>query len=84
MRISFQQDAFDNFADWSIVNKDTYKKIITLIKEIKRTPFEGTGKPEALKHQLSGYWSRRINFEYRLVYKVLENEIIIISRKGHY
>jgi toxin YoeB len=84
MKISFQQDAFDDFTDWSIVHKDTYKKVITLIKEIKRTPFEGTGKPEALKHQFSGYWSRRINLEHRLVYKVIEDEILIISCKGHY
>jgi toxin YoeB len=84
MLISFQQDAFDDFTDWSIVHKLTYKKILTLIKEIKRTPFEGTGKPEPLKYQFSGYWSRRITAEHRLVYKVTENEIIIISCKGHY
>ena len=51
MKISFEQSAFDDFTDWSIVSKEIYRKIIVLIKEIKRTPFEGTGKPEALKHQ---------------------------------
>jgi len=84
MTISFQQDAFDDFTDWSIVNKEIYKKIISLIKEIKRTPFEGSGKPEALKYQFSGFWSRRINLEHRLVYKFRANEILIISCKGHY
>ena len=82
--ISFEQDAFEDFINWSIVNKDTFKKIVLLIKEIKRTPFEGTGKPEPLKHNLTGYWSRRINLEHRLVYKKSGDEIIIISCKGHY
>ena len=84
MRITFEQLAFDDFTDWSVINKAIYKKIILLIKEIKRTPFEGSGMPEALKHQFSGYWSRRINLEHRLVYKILEEEILIISCKGHY
>ena len=84
MKIAFHQDAFDDFTDWSIVNKDNYKKIISLIKEIKRNPYEGSGKPEQLKYQFSGYWSRRINLEHRLVYKVDEVQIVIISCKGHY
>lgn len=83
MRISFQQDAFDDFTDWSIVNKEVYKKIVSLIKEIRRTPFDGSGKPEALKHQFSGFWSRRITLEHRLVYRVEEDGILIISCKGH-
>jgi toxin YoeB len=60
------------------------KKINTLIKEIERTPFEGSGKPEPLKHNLSGWWSRRINLEHRLVYKI-ENDTVIISQcRFHY
>jgi toxin YoeB len=61
-----------------------YSKIITLIKDINRNSFVGLGKPEALKHQLKGYWSRRINDEHRLVYKVTEASIVIASCKYHY
>jgi toxin YoeB len=65
-------------------NKAVLKKIVTLLKEIAQQPFTGTGKPESLKHDLSGKWSRRINQEHRLVYEVLENKILIHSLKGHY
>lgn len=81
----FQQDAFDQFFDWSLVNRMIFKKIYELLKDIKRNPFEGKGKPEPLKHHLSGYWSRRIDQEHRLIYRIGENgDIIIISCKGHY
>ena len=60
------------------------KKINELIKDIQRTPFEGRGKPEPLKYDLSGFWSRRIDREHRLVYRVIENEILIYSCKFHY
>lgn len=62
------------------------KKIRQLIESIKTTPFKGIGKPEPLKHELSGYWSRRINKEHRIVYEVLEeeNKVIVLSLKGHY
>lgn len=60
------------------------RKIVELIKDIDRNPFKGLGKPEALKHDLSGYWSRRINREHRLVYKVTNEEIVILSCKYHY
>ena len=84
MIISFQEDAFDDFTNWSIVHKPTYRKIITLIKQIRRSPYEGSGKPEPLKYQFKGYWSRRITKEHRLVYKVMDNELIVVSCKGHY
>ena len=84
MKISFDKGAFQDFTDWAILNKENYKKIIILIKVINRSPFEGIGKPEPLKHQLKGYWSRQINDEHRLVYKVENDEISIISCKGHY
>ncbi|WP_346863280.1 Txe/YoeB family addiction module toxin [uncultured Draconibacterium sp.] len=61
-----------------------FRKISGLIREIAKTPFEGTGKPEALKHQLTGTWSRRINNEHRLVYSVSDLEIKIIACKYHY
>lgn len=61
------------------------KKIFKLIQDIEKTPFEGIGKPEALKYDLSGYWSRRINREHRMIYKIMDEDIIeIYSLKGHY
>lgn len=60
------------------------QKIIALVKNIQRSPFQGLGKPELLKHELSGFWSRRINQEHRLVYKVTETAIIIAACKYHY
>ena len=60
------------------------KRINKLIKEIRRSPFEGIGKPEALKHSLSGYWSRRINDEHRIVYKVTEDSLLIAQLRYHY
>ena len=70
MIISFTQTAFEDYQNWSKDDKTIFKKINALIKEVLRTPFTGTGKPEPLKHELSGYWSRRITDEHRLVYKV--------------
>ena len=84
MIISFTQIAFEDYQNWSKNDKLIFKKIDTLIKEILRTPFTGTGKPEPLKHELSGYWSRRINDEHRLVYKVEEDEVLVISCMYHY
>ena len=81
----FHEDALEDFVNWSIINKNIFKKIAELIKEIGREPFQGKGKPEALKHQLKGSWSRRINDEHRLIYFVNEqNDIEIVSCKGHY
>ena len=65
-------------------NKVILKKLFVLLNELTEHPFEGTGKPETLKHNLTGYWSRRINLEHRLIYKVLEDNILIYSAKGHY
>ena len=65
-------------------NKALLKKMLVLLEEISEHPFTGTGKPEALKHDLAGKWSRRINPEHRLIYEVKDNEIIIVSLKGHY
>ncbi len=66
------------------MDKKIYCKIVELIKDIARDPFKGLEKPEALKHDLIGYWSRRINLEHRLVYKVTNEEIIVLSCKYHY
>jgi toxin YoeB len=65
-------------------NKVILKKLFTLLNELTEHPFEGTGKPEALKYNLTGYWSRRINQEHRLVYEVIENAVFIHSARGHY
>ena len=64
--------------------KKCYKRIVILIKDISRNPYQGLGKPEALKHELQGYWSRRIDDEHRLVYRVENDRLIIISCKYHY
>ena len=83
-KIVFEASAFNDFNQWSFQDKTIYNKIIKLIKEIERSPFSEIGKPELLKHELSGYWSRRINDEHGLVYKVTDTEMIIIACKYHY
>lgn len=82
--IVFDQKAFQQFNDWASEDKKIYKKIVELINDILRQPFFGIGKPEPLKYSLKGYWSRRITDEHRLVYKVTDTEITIISCKFHY
>ena len=83
-QVVFESVAFSDFTQWSIEDKKVYQKIIALIKDINRSPFVGLGKPEALKHTLNGYWSRRITDEHRLVYKVTDTSIVIASCKYHY
>lgn len=83
-KIVFEASAFSDFNDWEKQDRKLYKKIVELIKDIEHNSFKGLGKPEALKHNLQGYWSRRINSEHRLVYKVTNEEIIILSCKYHY
>lgn len=80
----FTPTAFDNYKEWATIDKQIFKKINEIIQSIDRTPFEGIGKPEPLKYSLSGYWSRRITDEHRLVYSVKDDEILIISCKYHY
>lgn len=84
MNIIFSEESFSDYQSWALEDKKLYKKINELIKDIIRSPFSGIGKPEPLKHELSGYWSRRINEEHRLVYKVIENSVLIASCKYHY
>ena len=82
--LEFDSSGFEDLAWW--VEKDRKKalKIIKLIKEIQKNPFEGIGKPEPLKHNLSGCWSRRIDREHRLVYQVSEEKIRILACRYHY
>jgi len=84
MRIIFQDDAWESYCYWQTTDKKVLRKINELIKETKRSPYEGIGKPEPLKHELSGYWSRRIDQEHRLVYAVESDAIIIIACRFHY
>ena len=84
MVITFSKNAWEDYTSWLTEDKSTLKKINELIKEIQRTPYEGKGKPEPLKYDLAGLWSRRIDREHRLVYQVKENEILIYGCKYHY
>lgn len=84
MIISFVERSWDEYNNWQKEDVKLFKKIQRLIKETLRDPFDGIGKPEPLKNNLKGYWSKRINDEHRLVYKIEENQLIIISCKFHY
>jgi len=83
-KVAFLSRGFDEFNNWAIQDKKIYSKIVTLIKDIHRDPFSGLGKPESLKHELSGLWSRRVTDEHRLVYRVTDEEIVVVSCKFHY
>jgi toxin YoeB len=83
-RIIFEAGAFEDFSGWATLDKKLYIKIVSLIQDIQRSPLSGLGKPEPLRHELGGYWSRRINDEHRLVYKVTEEAIIVAACKYHY
>lgn len=82
--LEFDTDAFEDLAWWIENDRKKALKIIKLIREVQRNPFEGTGQPEALKHDLSGCWSRRIDQEHRLVYEVLDDKIRILACRFHY
>lgn len=83
-KVTFTISALDEYEQWKQDDKKIHKKILTLIKATLREPYEGIGKPEPLKANLSGYYSRRINKEHRLVYCFENNSMVIISCKGHY
>ncbi|MGB3849096.1 MAG: Txe/YoeB family addiction module toxin [Tunicatimonas sp.] len=84
MKITFTKNAWEDYLSWQNEDKKMLKKINALIKEIIRTPFEGRGKPEPLKYDLTGYWSRRIDQEHRLVYQFRQGEVLIYSCRFHY
>lgn len=77
-------DAWGDYVYWQTNDKKILKRINQLVKDMMRTPFEGIGKPEPLKGNLSGFWSRRINDEHRIVYAVEDDTIIIIACREHY
>jgi len=84
MRITFSKNSWEDYISWQKEDKKILKKINQLIKEIQRTPYQGLGNPEPLKYELTGFWSRRIDLEHRLVYQVFEHELLIYSCKYHY
>lgn len=84
MKIIFDEQGWDDYLYWQRHDKKLLKKLNTLIKDIKRTPFEGIGNPEPLKHNWSGFWSRRINQEHRLVYAVRDDALLIAQCRKHY
>jgi len=84
MKLTFATKAWEQYLYWQTTDKKILKRINLLIKDIQKTPHEGIGKPEPLKHGLSGYWSRRINDEHRIVYKYQDNTILIAQHRYHY
>ena len=84
MILIFSDDAWEDYLYWQTQDKKILKKINKLIKEIQRTPFEGLGEPEPLKYNWSGYWSRRITIEHRIVYKVTGDSVLIAQCRYHY
>jgi toxin YoeB len=84
VKLVFSENAWDDYLYWQRTDRKLLEKINTLIKEIQRTPFEGIGKPEPLKHGFPGYWSRRINSEHRMVYKVDGDSLYIAQLRYHY
>lgn len=84
MRIIWTPTGWEDYLYWQKTDKKKLKRINELIKSCVRTPFEGIGNPESLKHELQGYWSRRIDSEHRLVYTIVEDDLEIISCRYHY
>ena len=84
IRITFSKIAWEEYVSWQSEDKKVLRKINDLIKDIQRHPFEGLGKPEPLKFDLAGLWSRRIEREHRLVYQVIDEELFVYSCKYHY
>ncbi|HHZ79250.1 MAG TPA: Txe/YoeB family addiction module toxin [Candidatus Lambdaproteobacteria bacterium] len=84
MNLIFSKQAWADYLHRQQTDKKILKRINRLIQDVQRTPYEGLGKPEPLKHQLSGYWSRRIDQEQRFVYKVTNDDLLIASLRYHY
>jgi len=84
MEIVWQENAWDDYLYWQKNDRQKLKRINELIKDCQRNKFDGIGKPEPLKENLSGLWSRRIDSEHRLVYKIQENRLHIIQCRFHY
>lgn len=84
MKLVFSEHAWEEYLYWQKTDRRGVERINKLIREIERAPFDGIGKPEALKHALSGYWSRRITDEHRIVYKLEDETLFIAQLRYHY
>ncbi len=84
LRLQFDDYAWEDYLYWQKTDKRILKRINELIKSARRTPFDGLGKPEALKGDLAGFWSRRIDREHRLVYTVIDGILVIAACRYHY
>jgi len=84
VKLIFSEHAWNDYLHWQKNDKKILKRINLLIKDVQRSPCEGIGKPEPLKHALSGYWSRRINDEHRFIYKVSNDSMLIAQLRYHY
>lgn len=84
MKLVFSEHAWEDYLYWQRTNRKLLKRINELIRDIQRSPFEGIGKPEPLKHGLAGYWSRHINDEHRIVYKIEGDAVFIAQLRYHY
>ena len=84
MKYIFEDESWEDYLYWKNTDKKILKKINELLKDISRNPYTGIGKPEPLKHKYSGYWSRRIDLEHRLIYKIINDEIRIAKCRFHY
>ncbi len=83
-KLVFSDEAWEDYLHWQETDRSMVRRINQLIKDIRRSPYEGIGKPEPLKHQLAGWWSRRIDAEHRFVYRVTENAVEIATLRHHY
>lgn len=84
LKVTFYPKALQELFEIANQDKQAFKRIEKILKEIQRTPFEGIGKPEPLRHNFKGLWSRRIDDKNRLVYEVFDDSICIVSCRGHY
>ena len=84
MRLIFHPDAWEEYLEWQAGDRRRLRRLNKIIEEARRTPYEGIGKPEALRGDLKGYWSRRVDGEHRLVYKVEGDELLIAQCRHHY
>ena len=84
MKVLITQQSWEDYLYWNTYDKSKVKRINQLIKEIQRHPYAGSGKPEALRNKLSGFWSRRIDLEHRLIYRIKDQYVEIIKCRSHY
>lgn len=84
MKLIFSDNAWEDYLYWQKTDKKILKRVNELIRDIQRNKYEGIGKPESLKHSLSGWWSRRINSEHRIVYRIENDSILLVQLRYHY